>query len=77
MRIRASFRRVIFSGIQHKEGQSDLSGDRSSKCAQIDVVLREHVSVVKMIGFRVIFRETDTVFCETDMVVVPGGGNGG
>jgi hypothetical protein len=41
------------------------------------MVLRERVSVVKMIGFRVIILETDTVFCETDMVGLTGRGNGG
>ena len=58
-------------------GWDDLRGDRASKCAQIDMLSRERVSVVKTIEFRVIFPETDTVFCETDMVGVPGRGNGG
>jgi len=41
------------------------------------MVLRERLSVVKMIGFRVIFPETGTVFCETDMVGGAGRGNPG
>jgi len=32
------------------------------------------ISVVETIGFRVIFPETDTVFCQTGMVGVPGRG---
>ncbi len=41
------------------------------------MVSQEEFFVVKLREFRVIFPETDTVFCETDMVGVPGGGNGG
>jgi hypothetical protein len=38
------------------------------------MVTRERFAIVKSIEFRVILPETDTVFCETDMVGVPGGG---
>ena len=48
-----------------------------SKCAQIDMVAHERVSVVKLVELRNIFLETDTVFCEIDMVGVAGMGNGG
>jgi hypothetical protein len=41
------------------------------------MVLRNHIYVVNSIEFRVIFPETDTVFCETDMVGGAGRGNGG
>jgi len=41
------------------------------------MVFLARLSVVKTIEFRVIFPEIDTVFCETDMVGVPGRGNGG
>jgi hypothetical protein len=55
----------------------DLRRDRVSQCAQMDMVFLVRFSVVNMIEFRFIFPETDTVFCETDMVWIPVKGNGG
>jgi hypothetical protein len=40
----------------------------------MSMVARQGFTVVKTIGFLVIFPKTDSVFCETDMVGVPGGG---
>ena len=60
-----------------QRGKHDMRGDGSFKCAQIDMVSRKRFTVVKLGEIRIIFPETDTVFRETDIVEVPGRGNGG